>query len=293
MKRIVDITTNEQLVFLIKNHENEEKNMLQLYNQNKGFIYKMAMKFQNYAELDDLLQEGYLGLCEAVNHYKHGEALFITYAAFWIKQFMQRYISNCCNSIRVPVYALNEVFQYKRIVSDYRKYYGKEPTDREMRAFLYVSQEKLEDIKKNALTVNTRSLSEPIGGEEEGIMLSDMVASSEDMEEDIIKRLDTAAMKESLWQAVDELSDNMPEVLRHRYQNKMTMKEVGESMGISAERARQEEAKALRKLRIPSRSASFRGYYEQYLAPAQFHHVGLSEFRRTWTSSVEEAVLGL
>ena len=69
--------TNEQLVAHIRGHINEAENMLQLYNQNRGFIYKMAMKFQNYAEIEDLLQEGYLGLCEAVNHYKYDGTSFI------------------------------------------------------------------------------------------------------------------------------------------------------------------------------------------------------------------------
>lgn len=285
--------TNEQLVLRIQAGENEAENMLELWQQNKGFIYKMAIKYKGYAEIEDLLQEGYIGLCYAVQHYNADQySSFIHYAAFWIKQVMLRYIDNCCSVVRIPVNARNEILQYKKIHSEYRKWYGKEPTDREMRAFLGVSIEKLESIKKNALAVTVRSLDEPIGGEDEDILLSDTLSSDQELEEDIIKRLDTAAMTEALWSAVDELPDNMPEVLRHRYQDNMTRNEVGQQLGITASQAGTIEYKALRKLRIPSKCEQFRGYYEQYISASPIYHVGVERFNRTWTSSVEAVVLG-
>ena len=85
-----------------------------------------------------------------------------------------------------------------------------------MRAFLGVSIEKLESIKKNALAVTVRSLDEPIGGEDEDILLSDTLSSDQELEEDIIKRLDTAAMQESLWKAVDNLDDDMAAVIKKK-----------------------------------------------------------------------------
>lgn len=280
--------TNEQLVARIRAGEDEAENMLALWQQNKRFIYKMAMKYQSYAEIEDLNQEGYFGLCEAVNHYEPEQGVpFISYAAFWIKQSMQRYISNCCSVLRIPESAKNEVQQYKKIVNEYHKWYGKEPTDLEMRSFLGVSREKLETIKKNALTVNLRSLDECIGGEDEEFTLSDTVASDQNIEDDVIKKLDTAAMKEALWSAVDTLPENYPEVLHYRYQDRMTLKEIGENLGVATERARQIEKSALRKLRIPSRNESFKGYYEQYLAPASTRHISIAEFERTWMSSTE------
>lgn len=201
---------------------------------------------------------------------------------------MQRYIHNCCSVVRFPEYARNEVQQYKKILNEYRKWYGKEPTDKEISTFMGVSREKLEMIKKNALSVNLRSLDECIGGEDEEFTLRDTVASDQNIEDDVIKKLDTAAMKEALWEIIDELpGKNMAEVLRYRYQDKKTLKEVGESLGVATERVRQIERDAMRKLRVPSRCAPFRGYYEQYLAPATIHHVGLNEFERTWMSSTE------
>lgn len=281
--------TNEQLVARIRAGEDEAENMLQLWKQNKGFISKMAMKYQSYAEIEDLIQEGYLGLCEAVRHYEPLEgASFIHYATFWIRQVIRRYVDNCCSIVRIPVGAKEEILQYKKIANEYRKWYGKNPTDLEMRSFLGVSREKLETIKKNALAVNLRSLDECIGGEDEEFTLSDTVASDQNVEEDVIKKLDTATMREALWKAVDDLpGKGMTEVLRYRYQDKMTLRQIGESLGVETERARQIERDAMRKLRVSSRCKQFKGYYEQYLAPASTRHISIAEFERTWMSSTE------
>lgn len=285
--------TNEQLVARIQAGENEAENMLALWQQNKGFIHKMAIKYTAFAELEDLKQECYIGLCHAVEHFNADQdASFIHYAAFWMKQVMLRYIDNCCSNVRIPVHARNEILQYKKIYGEYRKLYGKEPTEFEMRYFLGVSIEKLESIKKNALVVKIRSLDETVGGDDEDILLSDTVASEECFEDDLIKRLDNAAMKESLWKIVDNLDSNMATVLRQRYQDKRTLKEIGESLGVSTERTRQIERNALRKLRIPSKCAPFKCYYEQYLSAGPIYHVGVDRFNRTWTSSVEAEALG-
>ena len=85
--------TNEQLVTLIRAGENEADNMLKLWQQNQGYIGKIAMSYQAYEDIEDLKQQGYIGLCHAVNSYRPDEGvLFMSYAAFWIRQSMQRYI---------------------------------------------------------------------------------------------------------------------------------------------------------------------------------------------------------
>lgn len=141
--------TNEQLVALIRAGENEAGNMLQLWQQNRGFVYKMARMFSSYAEMDDLMQEGYLGLCEAVRYYDAEKGVpFINYAALWIRQVMQRYIDNTGNVVRIPVYLGDLVKRYKKLNNEYFKYYGMKPTDREMSAFLGVSEEETSGRKE-------------------------------------------------------------------------------------------------------------------------------------------------
>ena len=98
--------SNEQIVVRIQAGENTADNMLKLWQQTEGFIAKLAMSYQGYAELEDLKQEGYIGLCEAVRQYDAGKGVpFINYAAFWIRQAMRRYIDNCCGVVRLPVHA--------------------------------------------------------------------------------------------------------------------------------------------------------------------------------------------
>lgn len=282
--------TNEQLVANIKMGIDEAENMLQIWEQNKGFIYKIAMKYQAYAELEDLNQEGYFGLCEAVEHYDAVLGVsFINYAAFWIKQVMCRYIANCGSSVRIPEYAINEVQRYKKIRSDYVKRYGIEPTDREMRDFLGVSKKRYETIKKNVLIPHIQSLSEPIGGDGE-ILLEDSLASDQELEEDIIKKIDTEIMEQEIWQVVGELPDRMATVIKYRYKDNLTLKESGKIIGVTLDRVRVIEGNAIKKLRVDKRSHNLREYYEQYLS-APMRHVTMGEFNRTWTSSVEKTVL--
>lgn len=285
--------TNEQLVARIRSGEDEAENTLQLWQQTEGLIAKLAMKYQDYAELEDLKQEGYIGLCEAARRYDHDKGVpFINYAALWIRQVMRRYIDNCCSVVRLPVHIREQIRNCNRAVKEYQQEYGEIPSDMELCAILGIRREKLQEIKKSAKMGQITSLSEPIAGADEDVTMYDIVASGEEMEEDAIKELDTADMGRELWIAVDQLPDNLPDAVKLRYQDGMTLKEVGHSLGVGVERARQIEAKAIRKLRQRSRNKKYRAYYEQYLAAGSIHHIGVESFRRTHMSEVELEVFG-
>lgn len=284
---------NEQLVARIRAGEDVAKNMLELYNQNKGFLAKMAKRYQGLAEMDDLLQEGYIGLSEAVNHFDADQgASFIHYAAFWIRQSMRRYVDNCGSMVRLPVHAREEVYEYNRAVKEYRKYYGEWPSDYILCRLLNVGQEKLQEIKKSVQIGQIRSLSEVLGGEDGELTIEDTIASDQELEEDVIREADAAAMKRELWIAVDRLPGDLPEVIRRRYIDGQTLKEVGKDLDLKYERVRQMEYKALRELRQPGPSRKYRRYFEEYISAECCHHVGIESFQRTWTSEVEWEVLG-
>lgn len=287
--------TNEQLVARIQAGEDIAENMLRLWKQNERFIAKLAMRYRGYAELDDLKQEGYIGLCEAVRQYDPEQgASFISYAGFWIRHTMKRYIDNCCSTVRIPVQAREWIQKYHRAVKEYRKYYGTEPPERALCAMLKVSKEKLHSIQKDAGMGQIDSLSRPTAGEDEELTLADMVSSGEDMEGDVIKALDAAAMERELWLAVDDLPDSLPAVVRFRYRDGKTLERTGQSLGVSRNRIRELERKAFRMLRTERRGRKLRCYYEEYLRAAPVHHVGLESFNRTWYSSVErDAMLRL
>lgn len=282
---------NEQLVARIQGGDNEAENMLQLWKQNKGFIATIARRYSAGAEMEDLEQEGYIALCEAAQHYEPERGMsFIGYAAFWIKRRM-RICADNSRTVRLSFNAGDEVRQYQKIMREYRQEYGCDPSDRELCAFLYVSREKLDQIRKAAQMGNIRSLDEPVQGMDGDISIGDTVASGEDMEEETIREIDRERMKRELWLAVDQLPGDLPAAVRLRYENGLTLEKTGQALGVNRERARQLESKAMRILRQPHRCRVFRAYFEEYLSAAPIHHVGVKRYLETWESEVEREAL--
>ena len=282
---------NEQLVARIQSGDNEAENMFQLWKQNKGFIAMIARRYSAGAEMEDLEQEGYIALCEAVQHYSPDRgASFISYAAFWIKRRM-RICADNSRTVRLSFNAGDEFRQYQKIMREYRQEYGCDPSDWELCGFLYVSREKLDQIRRAAQMGNIRSLDEPVQGMDGDISIGDTVASSEDMEEDAIREIDKERMKRELWLAVDQLPGDLPAAVRLRYKDRLTLEKTGQALGVNRERVRQLESKAFRILRQPHRCKKFRAYFEEYLSAAPIHHVGVSRFQTTWTSEVEREAL--
>ena len=116
--------SNERLVSRIQSGEDEAENMLKLWEQNRKFITMMARKYAGLAEMEDLEQEGYIGLCEAVRHYEPDKGMkFINYAAFWIKQAMKRYIENTGAVVRIPSNMQDWIREYNRALREYRQAY--------------------------------------------------------------------------------------------------------------------------------------------------------------------------
>ena len=282
---------NEQLVARIQGGDNEAENMLQLWKQNKGFIATIARRYSAGAEMEDLEQEGYIALSEAVRHYDSDRGMsFASYAAFWIRRRCSECAMNSA-AVHIPLARGDEVRRYQKIMREYRQEYGCDPSDRELCGFLYVSREKLDQIRKAAQMGNIRSLDEPVQGMDGDISIGDTVASGEDMEEDTIREIDKERMKRELWIVVDQLPGDLPAAVRLRYENGLTLEKTGKALGVNRERARQLESKAMRILRQPHRCRTFRAYFEEYLSAAPIHHIGVRRFNETWTSEVEQEAI--
>lgn len=291
MSIIQNDRTNECIVAAVQAGVNEAENMLELWRQNKGFIAMMARRYSAGAEMEDLEQEGYIALCEAVQHYDPDRGMsFISYAAFWIKRRM-RICADNSRTVRLSFNAGDEVRQYQKIMREYRQEYGCDPSDWELCGFLCISRKKLDQIRKAAQMGNIRSLDESIQGMDGDISIGDTVASGEDMEEETIQEIDKEQMKRELWFAVDQLPGNLPTAVRLRYENGLTLEKTGQALGVSKERARQLESKAMRILRQPHRCRTFRAYFEEYLSAAPIHHVGVQRYLETWESEVEREAI--
>lgn len=284
--------TNEQLVARIQAREGTTENMLQLWQQNKAFVAMLARKYKGYAEIDDLMQEGYLGLNDAVEHYDIDSGYsFISYAAFWIRQKMRRYIERS-GVIRLPAEMYQSVIKYKSLVSKYVQEHGCEPSDEVLMDFLGVDEEELDKVRKAAQKEQTKSLDAVVSEGDDSLTLMDLVASDQNLEEDAVRKRDHELMSAELWEVISKLPENQALVIAGRYQDKRTHESLGHEMGCSFQYSQYLERQALRTLRRPHISKKFRPYFEQYITPYPIYHVGIESFQRTGYSEVERAVLG-
>ena len=288
--------TNEQLAIRIKAGIDVANNMLQLWQQNRGFIHKIVNQYKAYADAEDLEQEGYLGLSAAVEHYNSDEGVtFLHYASFWIKQYMSRYIKSN-GTIRLPEFMQGRIREYNKMVQKWQQNYHRKPTDGEICHFLDLSWEMLENLKKAVQMAKIGSLDVPIG-EDEDCSLYDLIPGSMDEEEQVESIVLEKVQKEELcavvWPLVDSLTDDQAKTIRARYQDNMTFREIAEDQGVSVEMARQRERQGLRELRKPSKSKLLRPFLpdDNRIYSMGLQGNGVGSFNRTWTSSTERAAL--
>ena len=287
--------SNEELVALYQNSESEADRqgiLRELYLKNEGLIGKVASRYSGIEELDDLRQEGYFGLVTAAEKWSpEGGATFASYAWDWIRQSMQRYIDDCGSCIRISVHRREQLLRYRRYCSEYAMAHGRQPSDRDLMLHLGVSLDQLEAIRKADLSDQMRSLSDPVPGDDIDLVLGDTIADPRDMIEEAEDQIQRKQLGQTIWKAVDDLGAKESTVIRMRYQDGKTLKECGADLGVSLDRARQIEAKALRKLRTGKIAKALQPFLEGEAIRYGYHSSGLGAFRQTGSSSVERAIL--
>ena len=286
--------TNEEIIELIHKDVNTSENMGLLYEQNKGTIYKIAKKYATFTDIDDLIQEAYFGLYEAVKNYENNnEIKFITYATFWIRQSIQRYVENNASTIRTPVYLQNLHYKYNKVVNAFIKEHNRKPTDREASRLLDTSIKKIQDMKKTYDIVgNVESLDQSIAGDNEEIRLSNSIIGLNGIENDIVDKIIEKDIKSSLWGIIEKnTSEKENKIINSRYKEGLTLEAIGKELGVTRERVRQIESVALKKLRT---SRVQRMLSERYgIAMTGAYRGSLGSFKHTWTSSTEKTALKL
>lgn len=283
--------TNEQLVLLIKNGIDISENMLRLWEQNRAFIAKIAYCYKGYEEMEDLKQQGYIGLCNAVDGYREEEGVpFINYAAFWIRQSMRRYIEDNGSVVRLPVYEHQRQQKYKKLMHDFEAQTGRKPENWEICRYMGITFEALKNMENSVRMGDVGSLDVCLG-EDGDTTVGDTVPGTDNVEMEALDRIEADEFKMVLWNMVDNLPDKQPFVLRSIYQGGMTLKATGETIGVSAERTRIIRDKALQAMRKPDKRERLIAFVPEKAECLAYHHNGVAEFNRTWTSSTELAAL--
>ncbi len=261
--RVSLLTADQEVQLALRIEKGDEEAKQELAEANLRLVVSIAKRYVGRGmQFLDLIQEGNMGLMKAVEKFDYRRGFkFSTYATWWIRQAITRAIADQARTIRIPVHMVETINKLIRIQRQLLQDLGREPLPEEIGAEMDMPTEKVRNILK--IAQEPVSLETPIGEEDDshlGDFIEDQGATSP---------ADHAAyemMKKQLENVLDTLTDREENVLRLRFGlddgRTRTLEEVGKVFGVTRERIRQIEAKALRKLRHPSRSKQLKDFLE-------------------------------
>ncbi|MCI8505190.1 MAG: RNA polymerase sigma factor RpoD [Lachnospiraceae bacterium] len=257
------LTPGEEVSLAKRIEEGDEEAARRLAEANLRLVVSVAKRYAGRGmQFLDLIQEGNLGLMKAVEKFDYQKGYkFSTYATWWIRQAITRAIADQGRTIRIPVHMVETINRVIRVSRKLTQEYGKEPSPEEIAEYMKLSPDKVREIMRFSL--EPVSLETPVG-EEDDSHLSDFI--QDDRIQVPADAADFSMLKEQLEEVLHTLTDRERQVLCMRFGlldgEGRTLEEVGREFNVTRERIRQIEAKALRKLRHPSRSRKLKDFLE-------------------------------
>jgi RNA polymerase primary sigma factor len=258
----LDISSFKELVSSVQKGERiASRAKKEMIEANLRLVISIAKKYANRGlQFLDLIQEGNIGLMKAVDKFEYRRGYkFSTYATWWIRQAITRSIADQARTIRIPVHMIETINKILRTSRQIVHDMGREPTPEEIATKLAMPIEKVRKVLK--IAKEPMSLENPIG-DDEGSILGDFIE-----DKNAVQPIDAAVLtnlREVTTRILSSLTPREERVLRMRFGIGMntdhTLEEVGQQFSVTRERIRQIEAKALRKLRHPSRSKKLKGF---------------------------------
>ena len=262
--RVPLLSADEEVALALRIQEGDTEAKQELAEANLRLVVSIAKRYVGRGmQFLNLIQEGNMGLMKAVEKFDHTKGFkFSTYATWWIRQAITRAIADQARTIRIPVHMVETINKLVRVQRQLLQDLGREPTPEEIGAEMDLPTEKVREILK--IAQEPVSLETPIG-EEDDSHLGDFI--EDDNATSPADHTAYALLKEQLDEVLEQLTDREENVLRLRFGldkngEIRTLEQVGQVFGVTRERIRQIEAKALRKLRHPSRSKQLKDFLD-------------------------------